>query len=159
MGRLISILTFVCFSILSFGQQKVLSTSRLAGTFSYSLGSDKASGTVLVYPETDNTILLYVDLNRGAPSYNMGSLFGRLKIEGDKGTFETQDKGCRWTMKFLNDTLTIATIEKSYECGFGHGVTVDGTYKRKSTQVPESFETAEGIKYSFKTTTPENYNK
>jgi hypothetical protein len=139
MGRLINILTLVCFSILSFGQQKILSTSRLAGTFSFSLGNDKASGTVLVYPETDNTILFYVDLNRGAPSYNMGSLFGRLKIE--------------------DNTLTIATIEKSYDCGFGHGVTVDGTYKRKSTRVPESFETAEGIKYSFKTTTPENYNK
>ena len=89
----------------------------------------------------------------------MGSLFGRLKIEDDQGTFETQDKDCRWTMKFLNNTLTIATIEKSYDCGFGHGVTVDGTYKRKSTRVPESFETEEGIKYSFKTTTPENYNK
>ena len=140
MGRLINILTLVCFSILSFGQQKILSTSRLAGTFSFSLGNDKASGTVLVYPETDNTILFYVDLNRGAPSYNMGSLFGRLKIEDDKGTFETQDKGCRWTMKFLNNTLTIATIEKSYDCGFGYGVTVDETYKRKSTRVPESFE-------------------
>ena len=103
MGRLINILTLVCFLILSFGQQKILSTSRLAGTFSFSLGNDKASGTVLVYPETDNTILFYVDLNRGAPSYNMGSLFGRLKIEDDKGTFETQDKGCRWTMKFLNN--------------------------------------------------------
>lgn len=141
---------------MSFGQKKLV---RLAGTYSYSLGGDKASGTILVYPESDSTLLFYIDLNRGASTYNMGSLFGRVRIAHDIGIFENKNKSCRWTMKFSNNILTVVTIDKYYNCGFGHGVTADGAYDQKSTAIPETFETAEGIKFSFNTTTPEIFNK
>ena len=58
------------------------STIKYTGT--YQLGDDiekERIGTITIYPETDTTVLFYIDLNRGAPSYNMGQLYGRLKVK------------------------------------------------------------------------------
>jgi hypothetical protein len=161
MTQLKNIFTVMCFATFCYGQNNSVETqtSKYAGTFTYSLGKDKATGTILIYPSTDKTVLFYIDLNIGAPSYNMGSLFGRLKVADGQGTFETIDKGCRWKVEFTTQGLTIMTINNLNDCGFGHGVSADGEYKRTSKLVPDYFETGEGIKYQFRSTTPEQFNK
>jgi hypothetical protein len=97
-------------SIASLGQtgttktQKRL-TSKYSGWYEYGRNIEKGRiGYILIYPETDNMILLYMELNRGAPSYNMGDLYGRIKIVNDTGTFFTRfdsmEKGCEFSFHF-----------------------------------------------------------
>jgi hypothetical protein len=154
--RLIYILTILSF--VGYGQTKtrIQDTAKYGGTFGYQKGG--ASGTILVYPETDTTVLFYIDINNGAPSYNMGSRYDRLRIINGKGTYESQDKGCRWTLQFSKNTITIATVAESYDCGFGNGVAADGIFEQTSKVIPQYFVTAEGTKYFFTTTSPEKYN-
>src|SRR5579859_7526274 len=58
-------------------------------------------GSVTVYPETDSTVLFYFEANRGAPSYNMGQLYGRLIIVNGKGIFysnpDNSEKSCKFS--------------------------------------------------------------
>ena len=157
------------FSIISYGQTKIdrtnkLLTSKYAGTYGYGKDVEKGRiGTIFIYPETDSTILFYIDLNRGAPSYNMGSLYGRVKIINSSGTFYTKfdysDNGCKWTFLFLRSNLTIKTIDEQDNCGFGGAVFADGIFKRISNKMLDYFEDMEGKKIYFKTTKPEDYYK
>ena len=88
-----------------------------------------------MFPETDSTLLFYIDLNKGAPSYSMGALYARIKMQGDIGIFYKKDnyseEGCKWLFTFSGSTLTIKTLDGQYSCGFGHGVFGDGIFKKK----------------------------
>ncbi|HYI77460.1 MAG TPA: hypothetical protein VEW65_07545 [Chryseolinea sp.] len=154
--RLIALL--ILFSFTAYGQieSQQLQTTKYAGSFSYTKHKS-ATGTILIYPETDSTVLFYIDVNRGAPSYNMGSLYGRLKITKGLATYVSKDQGCQWTIQFTNDRLTIVTVKDFSDCRLGNGVVVDGSFGRTSMKVPDHFVDREGTKYFFKTMTPEKY--
>jgi hypothetical protein len=141
-----------------------LATEKYAGSYSFGTDIEKENiGNISVFPETDSTILFYVDVNRGAPSYNMGALYGRAKIINGRGTFyvklDTSDKGCKWSFKFSKNMLSLKTVDEYYDCGFGHAVYADGDYKLYSNKIPVNFDDLEGHSIPFKTTTPEDYYK
>jgi len=156
-------------SLISYGQTKTDATNKLittkySGFYSYGTDVEKGRiGTIFIYHETDTTILFYIDLNRGAPSYNMGSLYGRVKITSDTGLFYSKfayaDMGCKWIFHFTKNSLTIKTVDEQDYCGFGHAVFADGEFKRKSNKSEDFFENMEGEKIYFKTTKPEDYYK
>jgi len=141
-------------------QNKVLETKKYAGVYSYGSGSADtgAIGYITVFPETDNTILFYIDLNLGPKSYNGGSLYGRLTLKGGKGVFNSSNyvyegTGCKWNVSIQNDTMHIETIDGN--CGFGHNVSAGGTYTRKDNRKPDFFENAQSEKIYFAKTKPE----
>jgi len=143
---------------------KELQTVKYAGVYSYGSGSTDtgAIGHITVFPETDNTILFYINLNLGPKSYNGGVLYGRLLLKDGKGVFSSssyiyQGTGCKWDMNIQNDILTIKTIENN--CGFGHRVSAGGTYTRKDKRKPDFFENIQGEHIYFAKTSPEAYKK
>lgn len=40
-------------------------------------------GTLTAYPESDSTIIFYLESNDGAPAYNMANALGRAHLWGD----------------------------------------------------------------------------
>jgi len=142
---------------------QVLSTSKYAGIYMCNIDTIRGSGEIItIYPETDSTILFYIDICLGEPSYNLGSLYNRVIIKDSQGLFYSnqfsyQNEGCKWLFAFSNDTLKIRTIDNQYECGFGNGIIADGEYIRESSTIPEFFENGESIKIYFKITPPEKY--
>jgi len=165
----IILFSLLLFSFTSYTQTKKTSKIKLlsvryAGV--YGLGNDIEKGrigTICIYPETNDTVLFYIELNRGAPSYNMGSLYGRVKIINDNGTFYNKfdyaNDGCKWTFTFAKKSLTIKTIDGQYDCGFGHHVFADGKYKRTTNKIENSFIDLDGTEVYFDKTKPEEYNK
>lgn len=143
-------------SLTSSGQttSKKFLTSKYAGIYSFGDIQKSRVGTIYIYPETDSTILFYIDLNRGAPSYNMGSGYGRIKIINETGTYYTKESGksigCKWNIQFIKNKIIIKTLESQYNCGYGYGVLTDGIFYRKSKTIPLYFENQEGTKIYFK---------
>ncbi len=144
----LAIMVLICAS--SFAQMSRQSaegfkTLQYAGKYTYGNNNDDfdAMGEVLVYPESDTTILFYIQLVVGEPSYNMGDLYGRVILINGKGVFERKsqysEEGCKWSMEFTDNKLIIKILDEQYECGFGYGVYADGEYTRKSNAVPEYF--------------------
>lgn len=160
----LALLTIAVFSNLN-AQVKDRYPKTLIYSGSYSFGSNAKKGSVgflIVYPETDSTILIYFQGNRGAPSYNMGQLYGRLKIINGKGFYfsSVQDsaKPCQFSCEFKSNQVLIKTLDNKDNCGFGYGVYIDGVYKRSTRNVPTYFEDETGSRVYFKKTLPENWN-
>ncbi len=107
-----------------------------------------------IYAETDSTILFYLDMNRGAPSYNMGAIYGRVLIKKGRGIFissiEGYKKSCELSFQFMTGKLTVNTINDNDDCGFGYGVFADGKFRKITNKNPQYFLDMTGEKQYFK---------
>jgi hypothetical protein len=134
-----------------------------AGVYEYGKDIEKEPvGQLTVFKEANGTYLFYLDVSTGAPSYNMGSLYGRLTVKDGKATYSNQleytDKPCTLDFTVAGETIKVAS-RKDTDCGFGNGVYADGDFKRTKTTQPDHFVNGEGTKVYFKNTTPEDYGK
>lgn len=141
-----------------------LQTAKFAGVYKYGDSPEKGpTGQITIYPESDNSILFYIDISRGAPSYNMGNLYARVKIKSNKGIYyvkyEENENPCSFTLVFTKDKLTIKTAKDGYDCGFGGNVIVDGKYYKVKNAKFDNFIDMTGTKYFFAKTKPEDYEK
>lgn len=127
-----------------------------AGTYTYGTTPDSGrTGVIYVYPNSDTTLLFYLELNRGAPSYNSGAIVGQMNIyrpgEADFSMIKENDLiNCSMNLWFTNDSLFIRTNDKADDCGYGHAVYSRGDFKRTNKQKPEFFIDRSGEKTWFK---------
>jgi hypothetical protein len=128
------------------------------GTFTRS-GLNSETGWITTYPESDSTVLLYIELTRGAPSYNSGSMYTRINLTSSPIIFRSIDIDlkCEIELVLKNGSVILTTLND--DCGFGHGVFADGLFKKKSSIIPEYFVNREGMKISFTETPPEKYGQ
>ena len=138
-------------------QHKMASTNspRTGGKYEFGEDIEKGPiGLVSVYPLTDTTALFYLDVNRGAPSYNMGLLAGQMKISNNIGIYNSKstdnEKGCVIKFTFGNNKLEVSTDAKKDDCGFGFNVYADNTYKLVDSKIPEFYISGEGDTILFK---------
>ena len=123
----------------------------------YEFGDDIEKGPVglvSVYPLTDSTALFYLDVNRGAPSYNMGLLAGQMKITNNIGIYNSKstdnEKGCIIKFTFGNNKLEVNTDANKDDCGFGFNVYADHSYKLVDNKIPDFYINGEGDTVLFK---------
>lgn len=142
----------------------MLKTSIYEGYYEYGKNAEKERvGGIILFAETDSTLLFYIDLNAGAPSYSMGALYGRVKIKDNSGIFYKEindsDTNCKWLFTFSKNNLILKTLDGEANCEFGHGVFADGTFKKANGNHPDSFMNQEGTIIYFSKTKPEAYNE
>jgi hypothetical protein len=134
-----------------------------AGVYEYGKDVEKEPvGQLTVYKQTADTYLFYIDVNNGAPSYHMGSIYGKLTVKDGKATYNNQldyaDKPCKLDFSFTGNTIKV-TSGADIDCGFGNGVYADGDFIKTKSTTPDFFVNGEGTKIYFNKTTPEDYNK
>jgi hypothetical protein len=62
---------------------------------------------------------------------NIGEAIGEASIEGNVAIFiPGETKNCKITMTFLTNKMIVVQEGSDAECGFGHNVMADGTYRR-----------------------------
>jgi hypothetical protein len=147
-----------------YAQTPELKTTKYAGTYSFGQDIEKETvGRAIVYPESDSTVLFFIDIAKSAPTYNIGQHYGRLTIRNGQGIYfskkKNDSKGCKWKVTIDNDLLTIKTLNNCDECSFGHTIYADNQYKRKFNGVPGYFTDVEGRRVYFDKTSPEDYLK
>lgn len=83
-------------------------------------------------------------LQGGELSANLGGLAGEATIKGDTAIFQSDEFGpCKITIKFVRPGEVRVTQDGTdANCGFGHNVTSQGTYRKVSNKKP-TFETME----------------
>jgi hypothetical protein len=97
----------------------------------------EAGGTLAVVDDAEGT-RFQLQLWRGAPSFNMGFLEGRLTIEGGRATWRSPDGACAIAFAFARETVVLKQERgDDAACGFGHAVSADGTYRRISRKKPK----------------------
>ena len=131
---------------------KRTSTNKFVGTYSFGDNEcENGCGRVLIHPESDSTALFYIDVNRGAPSYNSGALRGRIyKNSNDTYLFYSKEYGeCSLKITLNNNILSVSTEDGKNECGFGYAVRADGNYILIDNFVQEYYTTGEDSKIYF----------
>lgn len=75
----------------------------------------------------------------GALSAHSGSASGTAQIVGDTAIYSSDEYGpCRITIEFIKPgTIKVAQSGGDAECGFGHNVSADGTYKKSNRAKPK----------------------
>ncbi len=126
-----------------------------AGTYSYGTTSDSGRcGVIYVYPNSDTTLLFYLELSGGAPSYNSGAIVGQMNIYSPgKADFtmikENDFINCSMNFWFTNDSLYIRTNDEADDCGYGYAVYSHGDFKLTDKKKPEFFVDRRGEKTWF----------
>ncbi len=77
-------------------------------------------------------------LRNGESMANMGSLDGQANISRDTAIFESNEFGaCKITIRFLKPgSIKVTQNGTDADCGFGHNVSADGTYRKVSGRKP-----------------------
>ena len=103
-------------------------------------------GTIKVKKISPSKIVLKLFVCKGAPSYNSGVAMDTLIIKDNKAVFTTEDDpSCKLIFTFYRRGIKIEefTDNINFACGFGHGVVVNGFYKRKYNSIPTDKELRE----------------
>jgi hypothetical protein len=125
------------------------------GVYAYGTHPDSGrTGVISVFPDSDSMLLFYLELNRGAPSYNSGAIAGQMKVYGPgEADFTMVQKenfiNCSINFWFTNDSLYIRTNDLADECGYGYGVFSDGDFKLKDSIRPTFYVNRAGEKKYF----------
>lgn len=130
-----------------------LLTSKYAGIYGYGTSQKTGYGEIYFYPETNNTMLFYVYISRGGPSYHVGAMAERIKMVNGKGIFREKlydDGYCTFYVQFQHDDVIIRTDSVENECGFGVDVFIDGEYRRKTKKIPQFYHEGNDEKIYFK---------
>jgi hypothetical protein len=140
-----------------------LLTASYAGEYNWGDPKRKeAGGTLTVYPESDSTVLLALDICNGPPAFHLGNMYRRAVVRRGVGrcAFQSEEDmlNCQLRLTFTAQAVVIDTEKGHDECGFGQAVSAGGTYRRTSAAVPQYFTDSSGDKTFFKKTTPEQYN-
>lgn len=109
----------------------------LTGTWKW--GNPRSGGGILLVIEDTDSVTFQLELWRGAPSYNMGSLDGTVALKNGKGTFRSREDGdvCEIAFEFReNKAILRQTAGTDADCGFGFDVHADGTFRRISRKKP-----------------------
>jgi len=82
----------------------------------------------LIYPYT---------LRNGELMVNMGTLDNDFTIAGDTAVYRNDDGDCRITIRFSRPGIVnVRQNGTDAECGFGHNVSSEGTYRKVSSRRP-----------------------
>lgn len=144
--------------------RSTLLTASYAGEYNWGdTTREQAGGTLTVYPESDSTVLFFLDVSNGPPAFHLGQLYQRAVVRQGVGRCAFQadydPTGCRLRLRFSPQAVVIETEPGYAECGFGNGVSADETYRRRRrAAAPQQFTDGEGRKIRFQSTPPEQYN-
>lgn len=128
-------------------QTDTLSTQlTYGGTYTFGGNSEGApNGIAYIYPENDSTLLFYLNISKGAPSYNCGEIDGRITVKDGRATFRQDfdygDNDCLLYFEFTYNAVTIIEDEKDCQCGFGSGVYINDIFQRTNSEIPQYYTT------------------
>src|SRR6266446_2563696 len=113
-------------------------TAEANGTYRDVEGKSEIKILALGHGKLKVQLALVYEYKSGAgPVANVGDASGEATIENDVAVFVPEEAGdCKITMTFLpNGKLKVE--QKGEECGFGHNVRADGTFRKISNRKPK----------------------
>ena len=125
---------------------------RYGGTYTYGKDIELGGvGLLQIHPISKDVLLFCLDVNRGAPSYNMGFKSGQIKMIDNIGYYK--DENCDLKFTFGSNYVQVDNDSKEgsdFVCDFGFAVYPDGKYFIDSSEIPINYYEQDGTKRSFK---------
>lgn len=133
---------------------KEYATSKYLGIYGFDSSKELEGnqGSLLIYPESDTSVLFHVTVCIGAPSFNLGITTGRLIVKNDSALYQPAEyeSTCKIMFYFEENEIKLATASGFGECGFGMNVYADATYKLVKKVTPKYYNNGESTNYNFR---------
>jgi hypothetical protein len=127
--------------------RKSVSGAEVTGTFSHSFpGKFKGSSSdIKILAIGNGKIKVSFDLvyphldGKGELTANTGQAEGEASIVGDTAVYSSKEFGpCTITIKFVRPgTISVSQEGADSDCGFGHNVMADGTFRKVNSRKPK----------------------
>lgn len=133
-------------------------SAQMHGNYAVNRGKKASSGYQLlkIHAKESGSLLFYLEVGRGAPDYNSGSLYGKLTYNSKTDHYEYIPKNttddCKLVFIKTGKTIIIKTV--AGDCPFGYGVEADGKYLVIDHINPKFFIDRKGRKIYFDKTAP-----
>jgi hypothetical protein len=118
--------------------ERSVTAAEATGTYRDADGNSEIRILALGHGKLKVQLALVYEYQSGeGPMANLGDAPGEATIENDTAAFVPEGAGdCKITMMFLpNGKLKVE--QKGEECGFGHNVRADGTFRKVSNGKPK----------------------
>jgi hypothetical protein len=118
--------------------ERSVTAAEATGTYRDAEGNSEIRILALGHGKLKIQLALIYEFESGeGPMANVGDASGEATIENDVAVFVPEDaRDCKITMTFLaNGKLKVE--QKGEECGFGHSVRADGTFRKISDHKPK----------------------
>src|SRR6266511_1959235 len=118
--------------------ERSVNAAQANGTYRDVEGKSEIKILALGHGKLKVQLALVYEFKSGAgPMANLGDASGEATIENDVAVFVPEEAGdCKITMTFLpNGKLKVE--QQGEECGFGHNVRADGTFRKISNRKPK----------------------
>ncbi len=133
---------------------KEYATSKYLGIYGFDFSNklEGNQGSLLIYPESDTSVLFHIEVCIGAPSFNLGYTAGRLIVKNDSALYQPAEfeSTCKIMFYFEENEIKLATASGFGECGFGMNVYADATYKLVKKVTPKYYNNGESTNYNFR---------
>ena len=97
--------------------------SSYTGTYRWKKSVDGSGCTLAVVQTSADRLSFELDCDRGAPSHNIGSAGGSVRLAHDTAVYRLTEYGlCELHFHFVPGGVTVLQVGTSVDCGFGHGV-------------------------------------
>ena len=137
-------LTLLLVSLSCYAQSKN-DTKSYVGTYGYS------SQELIIYPATNSTVVIYMDINGGPPYYTGGSFYGTATLKEDSlhhssSWRDYEGKSCEFTISFEDKVIAekemkaakVNFVENHSDCGSGFLRRSFNVTYFKSSDIPKS---------------------
>ena len=133
---------------------KEYATSKYLGIYGFNFSKEVEGnqGLLLIYPESDTSVLFHIEVCIGAPSFNLGYTAGRLIVKNDSALYQPAEyeSTCKIMFYFKDNEIKLETISGFGECGFAMNVYADATYKLEKKVTPKYYSYGNRTKYYFR---------
>ena len=111
----------------------------VTGTYCYAFGEDGGSGNLWVQQIGKDKVAISFDNITSAPAYNMAEVDKTiLKLVNNQAVYSNKEYGkCKFIITFLENGARVNFADDSYDCGFGHNASTEGSYMRVNSKKPE----------------------
>ncbi len=133
---------------------KEYATSKYLGIYGFDFSNEVEGnqGLLLIYPESDTSVLFHINVCIGSPSFNLGITTGRLIVKNDSALYQPAEyeSTCKIKFYFMNNEIKLETVSGFGECGFGMNVYADATYKLQKKVTPKYYSNGLNTNYNFR---------
>lgn len=133
---------------------KEYATSKHLGIYGFDFSKELEGnqGLLLIYPESDTSVLFHLNVCIGAPSFNLGIATGRLIVKNDSALYQPAEyeSSCKIKFYFKDNEIKLETVSGFGDCGFGMNVYADATYKLEKKVTPKYYSNGLNTNYYFR---------
>ena|SRR5438105_4819753 len=134
---LLALLPLTFFALSTIAGERSISASEANGTWRHIETKSEIKILALGHGKLKVQLaLIYEHPSANGPTANIGDALGEATIDNDVAVFVPEGADCKITLTFLpNHQLKVE--QEGGECGFGHNVRADGTFRKISNRKPK----------------------